>query len=91
MAIGRGRGRETTNQHCVLLLRKKDGKMVLKKVRGENTGKSTGENTGNKYGGNVREQESKGKSHVTSGHVTSGHFRSSMCNGPIPLIDPPQI
>jgi hypothetical protein len=39
----------------------------------------------------VREKESKGNSHVTSGHVISGHFRSSMRNGPIPLIDPPQI
>ena len=40
MVIGRGRRREHPNQHCVLLLRKKNWE---KKRRGKNTGiKSTG-------------------------------------------------
>jgi hypothetical protein len=72
----------TTIQHCVLLLRKKDGKKYGKIVLKKTTGGIKGGNTGKK----VREKESMGKS-----HVTSGHFRSRMRNGPIPLIDPPQI
>ena len=51
------------------------------------TTKKKGRGNGTKkVRGKTREKESKGKS-----HVTSGHFRSRMCNGLIPLIDPPQI
>ena len=63
----------TTNQHCVLLPRKNDGKTVLKKSTKK---KNTGENTGNNYGKKVREKvrEKKYWKKKVRGTVTSLPF-----------------